>query len=78
MSYIEIDFYKVIGFNKLTPKQQELFKSTYRVHNSIHGTDYKEDYIPASVRWVNDRPGYLKVVFRNGNWLHYTQRGEWY
>ena len=82
MNYIEIDFNKVKGFNKLTPEQQELFTSTYEGHNSIHGTDYKEDWIPVSVKWIEDkkdnRNSHLKVVFRNGIWLHYTQSGKWY
>lgn len=78
MNYIEIDFNKVKGFNKLTPEQQELFKSTYKVHNSVHGLDYKEKWIPVSVKWIDigSRLSYLKVVFRNGDWLHYTQRKE--
>lgn len=81
MNYIEIDFNKVKGFNKLTPEQQELFKSTYRVHNSVHGLDYKEEWVPVSVKWIVENPtrySYLKVVFRNGDWLHYTQSGTWY
>lgn len=75
MNYIEIDFDKVKGFNKLTPGQQKLFIETYKLHNSIQGSEYKEDYVPVSVKWEN---GYLKVVFKNGIWLHYTQKGEWY
>lgn len=78
MNYIEIDFNKVKGFNKLTPEQQELFINTYKRHNSCHGYEYKEDYIPVSVKWIQSNLSYLKVVFRNGIWLHYTQRGEWY
>lgn len=75
MNYIKINFNQVKGFEKLTPEQQELFKNTYRVHNSVHGSDYKEDWIPVPVKRENS---YLKVVFRNGEWLHYTGKGTWY
>ena len=81
MNYIEIDFTKVKGFNKLTAEQQELFKSTYRVHNSVHGLDYKDEWIPISVKWIVENPtkySYLKVVFQNGEWLYYTQNRTWY
>lgn len=79
MNYIEIDYNKVKGFKKLTPEQQYLFIKTYKVHNSIQGLDYKEDWTPKSVQWVADiRCSYLKVVFRNGEWLHYLPNGTWY
>ena len=73
--YLEIDFTKVKGFDKLNHEQQELFIETYKLHNSIQGHEYKEDYIPVSVKSEKD---YLKVVFQNGEWLHYTQKGDWY
>ena len=81
MNYVEIDFNKVKGFEKLTQKQQELFIGIYKKHNSCQGNDYKKDWAPVSVKWVKDNPerySYLKVIFKNGDWLHYTQRGEWY
>lgn len=82
MNYIEIDFNKVNGFKKLTPEQQELFKNTYKRHNSCHGSDYKDEWIPVSVKWIVDNVdnyySFLKVVFKNGEWLHYTKRQEWY
>lgn len=81
MNYLEIDFSKVKGFNKLTPDQQQLFIDIYKVHNSIVGSDYKEGWEPLRVQWVKDSPdrySYLRVDFKNGTWLHYTQRKEWY
>lgn len=82
MNYIEIDFNKVKGFDKLTQGQQELFIGIYKRHNSCQGNDYKKDWTPVSVKWVRDKENskysYLKVIFKNGDWLHYTQRGEWY
>ncbi len=80
--YIDIDFSEVEGYKNLTQAQQELFKDTYRRHNSIVGTDYKEGWRPLKVNWVEDaedtRYSYLKVIFNNGNWLHYTQKKDWY
>ncbi len=82
MNYIDIDFNKVKGFNELTPEQQKLFISTYRLHNSCQGTDYKKEWAPVSVKWIRDKEkpqySYLKVIFKNGKWLHYTRRGDWY
>ena len=81
MNYIEINFNVVKGFDKLTPVQQSLFIETYKRHNSIVGSDYKEGWIPVKVAWVEEKPSqysYLKVDFKNGQWLHYTQRGDWY
>lgn len=79
--YIDIDFNKVKGFNKLEPEQQKLFIDTYKIHNSIVGIDYKEGWKPIKVKWVEENPAkysYLKVDFANGDWLHYTQKQEWY
>lgn len=78
MNYIEINFNKVKGFNRLTPEQQQLFIGIYKVHNSGQGLDYKDGYVPMSVKWIKGRPSYLKVVFKNGIWLHYSQNGTWY
>lgn len=80
--FINIDFTKVEGYGKLTQNQKELFEDTYKIHNSIVGLDYKEDWTPIEVIWVEDRENkgysYLKVIFKNGDWLHYTQKKEWY
>jgi len=81
VSYVEIDFNAVEGFNKLTPEQQSLFIDTYKKHNSLVGSEYKEEWQPVKVAWVKESPSrysYLKVEFKNGDWLHYTQKGDWY
>ncbi len=81
MNYIEIYFNNVEGFDKLTQEQQKLFIKTYKLHNSIVGYDYKEGWIPVKVAWIEENPSvysYLRVEFRNGDWLHYTRKGEWY
>ncbi|HHY71395.1 MAG TPA: hypothetical protein GX519_07115 [Thermoanaerobacterales bacterium] len=81
MNYIEINFNAVKGFNKLAKAQRKLFTDTYKKHNSLVGSDYKEGWSPVKVEWVKENPSkysYLRVEFKNGNWLHYTQKGEWY
>lgn len=81
MNYIDIDFNKVKGFNKLTSDQQQLFIDIYKVHNSIVGNDYKDGWKPLKVKWVKDNPdkySYLRVDFKNGDWLHYLINKTWY
>lgn len=81
MNYIEINYNEVDGFTLLTKEQQTLFISTYKRHNSGVGHEYKEDFTPVKVEWVKEKPdlySYLKVTLQNGDWLHYTQKGEWY
>lgn len=75
VNYIEIDFNKVKGFKRLTAEQQQLFIRIYKVHNSGQGLDYKDGYTPLSVKWDKN---HLKVVFKNGIWLHYSQNETWY
>ncbi len=64
---------KIKGFKKLTKEQQELFASTYAEH--LASVENKERWEAVSVTWEGN---YLKVTFRNGEWLHYTKSGLWY
>lgn len=75
MNYIEIDFEKVKGYGKLSDPAKELFERIYKKHNSGHGLDYKKDWIPVKVK---EHKTYLKVHFKNGEWLHYSPNGTWY
>ncbi len=74
MNYIEIDFDKIKGYSSLSDRAKELFKSTYKVHNAGQGLDYKADWIPTK---VTEHREYLKVIFSNGDWLHYYANGTW-
>lgn len=65
----------VRGFNKLTPEQQELLIRINERHKAGVGTAYKEGWTPVSVKSLGRN---LKVVFKNGEWLHYTPEGTWY
>ena len=71
MNYIK----NVKGFSKLTPEQQQLLIRTNERHKSGVGSDYKDGWTPVSVKPLGKN---LKVTFKNGQWLHYTPRGDWY
>ena len=75
MNYIKIDFSKVKGYQNLSEPAKALFRRSYKVHNSVHGMDYKEDWIPKKVK---EHKTYLEVHFKNGQWLHYLPNGTWY
>lgn len=64
---------KIKGFRNLTKEQQKLFVSTYTEH--LASIENKESWQAVSVTWEGS---YLKVTFKNGEWLHYTKSGEWY
>lgn len=66
---------KVKGFNKLNKEQQDLLIRVNKRHKAGVGTDYKEGWTPVSVSPLDKN---LKVVFKNGDWLHYTPRETWY
>ena len=74
MNYREIEFTKVKGFNNLSDEAKELFIMTYKLHNTIQGIDYKEDYKPVE---VIQEGVLLRVTFKNGVWLHYYPNGTW-
>jgi hypothetical protein len=75
MNYIKIDFNSIKGFQKLTEQQKKLFIKTYKENNNCFGLEEKEKWKPIKVQALNDD---LIVHFKNGEWLHYTSRGDWY
>ena len=74
MAYLELEFEKIKGFNKLDEGLQSLFIQIYKRHNAGIGTDYKEDYKPIKVTKVENK---IKVNFKSGEWLYYYQNGTW-
>ncbi|MCT4544601.1 MAG: hypothetical protein N4A63_13750 [Vallitalea sp.] len=70
----EIDFASIKGYNKLGPNAQKFFISIYKKHISILGVKEKSKWIPISVEIENTG---LKVIFANGEWLHYYANGTW-
>lgn len=75
MNYIEIDFNKVKGYEKLSERAKILFERVYKSHNAAQGLDYKKNWIPQSVK---EHKTYLEVRFKGGEWLHYMPDGTWY
>lgn len=73
--YVDIDFNKVKGYNKLSEPAQKLFQRMYKRHNEAQGLDYKINWIPKSVK---EHKTHLEVHFSNKDWLHYMPNGEWY
>ena len=65
----------VKGFNKLSKEQQELLIRVNARHKAGVGMDYKDGWTPVKVSPLGRN---LKVVFKNGEWLHYTPAGDWY
>ena len=64
------------GYDKLTDYQKQFFNITLKRHQACLGDDLKKEYTPISVKAL--APGSIKVVFKNKNWLHYTNNYEWY
>lgn len=78
--YVDIDFNKVTGFEKLSDRAKEIFISVYKKHNSSVSLSNKHLWIPQSVK---EHKTYLEVHFSNKKglhymWLHYMPNGEWY
>ncbi|MHC1747480.1 MAG: hypothetical protein AB9856_03715 [Cellulosilyticaceae bacterium] len=63
----------IVGFNKLTKAQQALFVNVNTKH--LQAVEDKAAWTPVRVEWDKT---YLKVWFKNGDWLHYIPNGVWY
>ena len=74
MAFLDLDYSKIKGYEKLSPMAKDIFKRTYELHNSCVGTDYKVGWSPIS---VEECSSYLKVYFKNGDWLHYYSNSTW-
>ena len=73
--YVEINFNKVKGYDKLSEPAKKLFERVYKNHNSAQGLDYKIRWIPKSVK---EHKTHLEVHFTGKDWLHWLPNGEWY
>lgn len=62
------------GYAALSLDARKLFCKTYQVHHDGHGVNHKDKWKAVS---VEDRAGYLKVMFKNDEWLHYYLNGTW-
>lgn len=72
--FVDIDFKKVNGFDKLSEPAKKLFEIMYKRHNAVQGLDYKVRWIPKSVK---EHKTHLEVHFTGKDWLHYYANGEW-
>lgn len=70
---LNIDYLKVKGFEKLSPKAQQLFQHIDRNHTAC--VRDKAAWTPVKVK---ERKDHLEVHFKNGEWLHYSPNGSWY
>lgn len=66
---------EIKGFERLTPEQQQLLISVNARHKAGVGNDCKDGWTPVKVKPIS---GFLKVNFKNGDWLYYTQSGDWF
>lgn len=73
--FVEIDFNKVEGFDKLSEPAKKLFERMYKRNNAAQGLDYKIRWIPKTV--IEHRT-FLEVHFTGKEWLHWCFNGEWY
>lgn len=70
-----VDLEKVKGYDNLTAKRKEIFKSVYAKHNNcFEDPKNKKSYTPVKVE--NDEYG-VKVTFKNKCWLRYYANGTW-
>ena len=65
----------IMGFKSLTKKQQKLLIDVNTKHKAGVGVDEKDGFTPVKVVPDHSR---LRVWFKNGLWLYYTEKGEWY
>lgn len=75
MSGCSLNFQDIQGFNNLSSLAKKIFISVYQKHNLSVGIAYKKEWKPIKVKEHKD---FLEVHFINGEWLHYTPKGDWY
>lgn len=64
---------KVSGYSRLATDDQKVLKTVYAKHMACI-----EDKSLWELKSVTATERYLKVTFKNGDWLHYTRSGNWY
>lgn len=76
MMYFKGGDYMLRGYKGLTDYQRQFFNITLKRHQACLGDDLKKEYTPTGVKSLGPRK--VKVTFKNGSWLNYTDNGEWY
>lgn len=64
------------GIEKLSKEQKDLMLETNKEHRKIVGKDYKPG-MEIKETWL-DKNNTVCVRLKNGNWYHYTGKGEWF
>ena len=72
--HLEINFEEIKGYKKLSENAKKLFENTYKKHNAMLGMESKKRWIPKKVQ---ENSKFLRVDFKNGEWLHYYANGTW-
>lgn len=64
----------------LNDQEYKLLLQTYANHNSSMGLDLRKNYTLSDIVKVerNIKENCFVVHYKNGEWWHYTPRGEWY
>ena len=64
------------GFNSLTEEQKGILVYVNKKHIQSVGSEMKDNFIV--VEASGTKKGEVIVHFKNGQWLRYTNMGEWY
>lgn len=67
-----MDFLTIRGYKKLSQNAQNVFERVYNAHSACVGN--KMDWTPIEVKEFKE---FIKVTFKNGEWLHYRPNGKW-
>ncbi|MEC1768314.1 hypothetical protein [Schinkia azotoformans] len=64
----------------LTDREYQLLLTVYANHNRAMGIEKRKDYTLSDIVKVkrNLKEKCLEVYYRNGDWWHYTTKGEWW
>ena len=64
----------------LNDDEYKLFLDVYQKHNRGMGLEKRKDYTLSHIVKVerNLEEKCLNVHYENGDWWHYTPKGEWY
>ena len=66
---------QIKDYSKLSLLAKKAFDETYAKHQSCLGESEKANWQAVRVKENRD---YIRVDFKNGEWLHYTKNRTWY
>jgi hypothetical protein len=71
---VEINYFEIKGFGKMSKAAQEHFMKTYKKQTETMSQKEKLNWIPGRVKEYLDC---IEVYFTSGEWLHYYADGTW-